>query len=84
MAHNIEDCKSVFVTWVKMFAMLAASVAVAVGGAWRCAMVEAGQNQTIRDNVREIQNVTRIVDVLQIRLVADMDTLKTELRKQGR
>jgi len=83
LAHTPEECKSIFVTWAKMFGILTASIVVAMGGTWQCATAEAQQNEHIREQTRKVARVERIVDVIENQLMADMDTLK-RIAREGR
>ena len=83
MAHNINDCKAVFVSWMWLVGILVLLCGGIGGLTMAYANKEAKQTRRIENNARDLQNVMRIVDVVQIRLIADMDTLKQEIRKQG-
>ena len=86
MAHNPEECKDIFVPWraglVGLASITGALIMGSIAGVLTFANVNAAQDRGIAENRKDIQDAARRYDMIERRLIADLDTLKRELRER--
>jgi membrane protein implicated in regulation of membrane protease activity len=80
VAHTPEDCKNVFPTWRWLVGILFSLMLGIVSIVLAYENREREQEHEIITNRRDIQDVKRVLSVIEDRLIADMDTLKREAR----